>query len=104
MFDNSIIKKTGQMWKLNLAFMLTILGAASLFYGINIADAQPDSLAVSLVLCGIIVALASLIFGIVSIRCPNCKTPWLWQGISGKSSNQWLIWLLSRTECPKCKK
>lgn len=103
MFDNSIIKKTGQMWKLYLSFILLLLGVASLFIGIKIAEIKSHSLAAFLVLGGLIVGLSSLIFGIVSVRCPNCKAPWLWQGMSGQSPGNWLIWLMSRTACPKCK-
>lgn len=104
MFDNSIIKKSGQMWKLQLSFILIVIGGISLLFGIKMTNTQPDSISISLVFGGIIVSLASLIFGIVSVRCPICKAPWLWLGISGKSSGEWLSWLLSRTECPKCNK
>ena len=103
MFDNSIVKKTGQMWKLKLAFLLLLIGGASLFYGLRIMTTKPDALVASLIFGGIVVGIASLIFGCLSVRCPNCKAPWLWQGISGQSSGNWLIWLMSRAECPKCK-
>ena len=103
MFDNSIVKKTRQMWKLNLSFILLLLGSASVFWGIRTAETKTNYLTVILIIGGLIISLSSLIFVIVSVRCPNCKAPWFWQGISGQSPSNWLIWLLARTECPKCK-
>jgi len=103
MFDNSIVKRTGQMWKLYLSFILLLLGSASIFGSIISAKTTSYSLMAILIFGGLIVSLSSLIFVIVSVRCPNCKAPWFWQGISGKSPGSWLLWLMSQTECPKCK-
>jgi uncharacterized membrane-anchored protein len=104
MFDNSIIKKTRQMWKLKLGFSLTLLGAVALFGGIGILNKPPTAMNAILIIGGLVVGLSSFIFLIVAIRCPHCRAPWFWQGISGHSSSNWLAWLISRAECPKCKK
>ena len=103
MFDNSIITKTKQMWKLKLTFLLAIVGGLALFYGIYMInkDGKPD-VVVPFMLGGIVLALGSLVFGSLSVRCPKCKTRWLWEAISKKSSNNWLAWLMAQPVCPSC--
>ena len=100
MFDNSIIKKTGQWWKANIFFLGAIVGGAVMFIGL--ANLEERKLAMTLVLSGIFIVLASFIFGCVLIRCPNCNAPWVWQGVSGKSDKEWLQWVLQQSKCPKC--
>lgn len=100
MFNDSIIKKTGQWWKANILFLGAVIGGAAIFIGL--ANLDERELAMTLVLSGILIGLTSFIFGCVSIRCPNCKALWVWQGVSGKSDKEWLQWLLQQSKCPKC--
>jgi len=100
MFDESIIKKTKQWWKASLAFWGIILSAAMIFIGLTNLENKEHF--ISLVLIGIFIGVLSFIFGCTAIRCPKCNAPWVWLGVSGKSSNEWLHWMLSRSECPKC--
>ena len=69
---------------------------------IGLANLENKELFISLVPIGIIVGVLSFIFGCSAIRCPKCNAPWVWLGVSGKSSSEWLHWLLSRSKCPKC--
>ena len=100
MFNDSIIKKSGQWWKAHIAFWGLVAGGGIMFIGL--ANLDKKELAVSLALVGVILGLASFIYGCLSIRCPNCKARWIWLGVSGKSSNEWVHWLLSRSQCPEC--
>jgi hypothetical protein len=102
MFNISIIKKTGQIWKLNVTFLSLMSGSGLLFYGVHIMDTKPYASVAPLVVGGLIIDLASVIFGCLSVRCPHCKARWLWQAVSSQSPGNWLSWLMSRTECPKC--
>lgn len=101
MFDHSIIKKSKQMWKLKLTFLLTIIGGLAFFYGMQMInkDVQPK-IVVPFMLGGFVLVLGSFIFASLSVRCPVCKNRWLWESISKKSSNDWLAWLLSYSMCP----
>lgn len=101
MFNESIVKKTRQWWKANILFWGVVIGGAILFLGL--ANLEVKELAFTLMLVGIFVGIVSFIFGCVSIRCPNCNAPWVWQGVSGKSHNEWIRWLLNQSECPNCK-
>ncbi len=72
-----------------------------MFYGLANLENKEIGLAYSL--SGMGIGIVSFIFGCVFIRCPNCKAPWLWLGVSGKNTSEWLHWLLTHSECPKCK-
>ena len=74
MFNNSIITKTKQIWKLKLTFLLTIIGGVALFCGIYMInkDMQPG-VVVPFMLGGIVLVFGSLVFGSLSVRCPKCK-------------------------------
>lgn len=100
MFNESIIKKTKQWWKACLAFWGIILGSTMMFIGL--ANLENKELFIRLVPIGIIVGVLSFIFACSAIRCPKCNATWVWLGVSGKSSSEWLHWLLSRSKCPKC--
>lgn len=102
MYNESIIKKTGQWWKANIFFWGAVVGGTIMFIGL--ANLESRALGFSLVLSGIFIGLGTFIYGCVSIRCPNCKSPWVWQGVSGKSHNEWVHWLLKQSKCPNCNK
>ncbi|MFH2048885.1 MAG: hypothetical protein ABIJ12_05520 [bacterium] len=91
MYNNSIIKKSGQLWELCFLTILGAFGSFSLFYGIKTIDIKPDSYTIFFMLSGFIAILISFIFGIVSIRCPKCKSQWFWQGMSKHSVNGWFV-------------
>ena len=100
MFNNSIIKKTGQWWKTNLSFGGTVLGGIVMFYGL--ANLEKSNFSVVLALVGIAIGLASFIFACMSIKCPNCNEKLAWYAVSKKSPNKWLNWLITQPKCPKC--
>lgn len=104
MFDNSILKKTKQMWKLNLTLALATISSLVLMYVINHMTEFNAEIGLTLVGITTTTPMLGLVFASLSIRCPSCKAKWFWMGISGQSSNAWLKWLLTRTECPKCSK
>lgn len=54
------------------------------------------------VLTGTILSIASFLFACLAIRCPSCHTHWAWKAISQEDASEWLMSLMSQTECPKC--
>ena len=100
MFNDSIIKKTNQWWKASLAFWGVVGSNIILVTGLT--NLKNEDLAISLVLTGIIIGITSVTFACSAIRCPICKTPWVWQIINNKKVSEWLHQLLNQSECPKC--
>lgn len=100
MHEESVIRKTGQWWKLILAFCGILAGGFLMFGGRLVLGSTQT--AVFVVIGGVFLGLASFVYGCFAIRCPNCGVRWVWLGVSGKSSGQWLEWLLNQSSCPKC--
>lgn len=89
MFQDSVIRKSGQWWKIHVSFWGEVIGVLVMFYGLANLENKETALVFSL--SGMGIGIFSIIYGWVSIRCPKCKAPWLWLGVSGKSSNEWLL-------------
>jgi len=69
---------------------------------ISLANIENEELFISLVSIGITIGVLSFIFDYSAILCPKCDAAWVWLGVNGKSSSEWLHWLLSHSKCPKC--
>jgi len=91
MLNNSVIKTSGQLWKLSIAIVgLTVGSFAPLFPGLGIS-----------MIAGTVLAVAAYVFGIVTIRCGDCRSLWLWEATKDAS---WYGSLFRKTECPACHK
>lgn len=101
MFENSAVKKTGQLWKWTVSSALVILGAFAMFAGI-VMPADDARTTFVLVIAGLMVAVIGLVLALATIRCPRCRTPWVWWAMKSQSAGTWLVWLMSRTHCPRC--
>jgi hypothetical protein len=100
MYEEPVIRKTGQWWKLGLAFGGVITGGALMFGGLSVLAST--QIAVFAVFSGIFLGMSSFIYACSAIRCPSCGARWIWLGVSRNSSGQWLHWLLNQSSCPKC--
>ncbi|MEZ5564771.1 MAG: hypothetical protein R3F24_04310 [Gammaproteobacteria bacterium] len=68
MLPNSVVTRTGQMWKLVLAIVLMVYG--------SFAPLWP-ALATSWTL-GTIIFCVGYAFGVWYIVCPKCRNRWFW--------------------------
>ena len=102
MFDASMIRKSGQWWKAVASFWLLMFGALVMAWGLTHISIYPPDYVMPVVLAGICLAALGFAFACLAIRCPSCGARWVWMGVSGKSSGQWLSWLLSQSKCPAC--
>ncbi len=98
MLKNSYLSQTGQLWKLQIGLVGLIAGGilalADWFYRWEFAF-----------LCttvGIALGLCSLVWLILSIRCPTCRTRLVWRAMSRAKHNRWLF-ALSSSICPVCR-
>jgi hypothetical protein len=104
LFNHSIIKATGQWWKVLLFGSVSLSGVILLFWGISemLGDASGAHGPV-LAIVGLLSGLFGFFLGLTTIYCPMCRTRWVWLAIKEKDVDQWGRWLLSQSECPTCK-
>ena len=89
MFNNSVISRSGQMWKLMLAVIALLVGSFA-----PLAPATGITMT-----SGTIIAIVGYLFGMVAIRCSSCKQMWFWEA----AKNAGLYGpLFKKNECPNC--
>jgi len=106
----SLLHRTGQLWEFNL--WLSAVMAAGLALGARrwvlsglsyVPDEELRSALEVVVWFGPVpFSFLTSIIALLPIRCPRCKTKWLWRASSTQDSRQWNTCLLSLTECPSC--
>lgn len=94
-----LLERTHQAWKLR-ALMIgsaiaVLLEAAPLVYTFT---KQQATLFAGL---GALVAFTAFAIPFVGLRCPACRSPWMWRAAKQRSTN-WLRWLQSQQVCPDC--
>ncbi len=104
MFNQSIIRSSGQWWKVVISFCSVVIGGLSLLLGLHTLRGNNSNLVIFLILFGILLGLSGIAFAIFAIRCRNCGARWVWLALSKQKYNQWLFWLLSQSKCPTCGK
>jgi Na+/melibiose symporter-like transporter len=101
---SSIIKKSGQSWKMRVSIFGIIISGALMFSGSFIGRTNSQFDLYPLIPVGALIGMLSFIFAIFSIRCPNCKDKWFWRAVSKRDKNNWLIWLENQSNCSECNK
>jgi hypothetical protein len=87
---NSVVARTGQLWKLGLSVLLVLVGSfAPLFAGSGVSWTG-----------GTILVLVGYAFGCLVIRCPACGNRWFWSAALDATHYKPL---LSGSACPVCK-
>jgi hypothetical protein len=104
MFDRSYLKKTGQLWKLQAAAVLTGVGGVPMLLGWSTIEPPPTSSGPALILLvvGTVIIVAAGVWAVWAIACPACRTKLLWRAVAKQSSGLWLHWLVGLTACPSC--
>ena len=102
MFDDSVVVKTGQGWKVLIFGCGSMLSAFSLIAGVTLFDGEETTLALCLVLIGVVSFAGCLVFACFSIRCPHCGARWLWLAVARAGAMDWAFSLASRHVCPVC--
>jgi len=102
LFASSVIRKTGQWWKLAAATWALLIGVSTYLIAKLLPEAPAFALATAVGAVGIVVALFSVVLACYSIRCPSCGARWILLALSGQSVGGWGHWLMSLSACPKC--
>jgi hypothetical protein len=89
MFQESVIRKTQQWWKLLLGvFALGFGSFAPLFDAIRISWTT-----------GTVIACLGYGFAVAFIRCPNCELRWFWRALL---YSEMYAPLFTKPLCPSC--
>lgn len=101
MFDRSIVKKTGQLWKMGVSTAVLALAAGIMFY--EVAGGRQAGGIDGLFWGAAMLAIGAVVWQAVAIRCPVCGLRWFRAPVKGNHHLNWLIWLLKQPDCPRCK-
>jgi hypothetical protein len=94
-----LLVTTRQLRKLYFAGACLMVGI-SLMYLASLFSASV--LLVVLLVAGTSIALAGGLFGLRSVRCPQCNVAWVQWSMGHQPVGSWLHWLLAFSECPGC--
>jgi hypothetical protein len=89
MLENSVIRQSGQAWKLIIAILALLIGSFAPLYAASGISWTTGS----------VIAVAGYAFGVLAIRCANCGSRWFWEAALGNSGYGQLF---SQSKCPKC--
>jgi len=102
MFDESYVKKSGQMWKVYILVGFPVLGMLFVLLALTSLPPSKANSAPLLAVAGIALGLVGSIFACISLRCPKCGTRLLWKALRERSSQSWLHWVMLSKSCPVC--
>jgi hypothetical protein len=90
MSNKSILRTSGQVWKLVIAIAALLLGSV-----------LPAFSATGLSwTAGTILSIAGYAFGVLLIRCPACGARWFWDALMHAEIYKAV---LTKPECPACR-
>ena len=102
-FEHSIIRSTGQIWKVRVwAFGTLVSLAAALVAFFLFPFPRNNVYFLAANLFGTVLIISSLVFAVVSIKCPVCGSRWLWLALYKKHDEGWYDWLAAQSACPIC--
>jgi hypothetical protein len=102
MFRNSVISRTGQTWKVCVAFAAMLVAGGGMVYAqwrIHSLSAEQFLLTM---LGSVALAFTGLAFAFLFVRCPRCRARWFWMAVRTQPSATWLTWLTTLPRCPTC--
>lgn len=96
MFDNSLIKRSGQFWKLSVSLALSIAGGITIFVALTNVDRLVAAAFTLIAVSGVALGVGGLVAGCLLVKCPQCGEKLLLMSIKGKSVVDWLpLWVRS---------
>lgn len=93
--EQSLIRRTGQSWKVVTGFVGMIVGGSIMLAAI-LADHLVGTLA------GIAAVAGAIVGSCLCVRCPLCRDAWVWRAMRTQDASSWVPWLLTLTNCPRC--
>lgn len=88
---SSVLRLTGQYWKLVLGVVVLLVGSLAPLWPASGLDWTS----------GTVLAVAGYAFTCVTVRCPSCKSRWFWQAALDAGI---YAPLFKGSACPACKR
>ena len=100
MLSKSIIVKSGQGWKLVTSFVTFVASWVGIIMLLSNDGGGRQS--VSALMALIVFGFIGLLFAFLAIKCPVCRSHWVWVAANERNKSEWPMWFLKLRECPKC--
>ena len=102
LYANSILRKTGQWPKFLLSLALFFLGGIVMLLSLTNGSNESPELFAAMTMSGAALAMLGFVLGCTTIRCRKCGIRLFWYAVSRQSAQNWLLWLLNESSCPRC--
>lgn len=103
MFAQSLIRRTGQGWKLLVGWLTSALGLVLLALIVGgVLRTNTPAATLGLLVLGVLVGAGGLTWTAVSVRCVACGERLVWRTIRTYGWADWLPQLLAIRDCPRC--
>jgi hypothetical protein len=104
MSNNSFLKQSDQLWKLNLGTLLLVCGFGLVLFPLVARQlfAERQELLILIMITGLLIGLGGGLWAWFSIKCPSCKARLVWLSFTKQFDKNWLLSLVSLTRCPIC--
>jgi hypothetical protein len=99
MFRDSIVQRSGQLWKLTAGLLSQCIGFGIMVVGLRSLD---DPHGFTLTVIGFGTGITAFAAMCAAIRCPVCGMKWFWVAVRTQEHAQWVNWLRTRRVCPQC--
>ena len=107
--NNSLVLKTGQMWKLKVVFGLIFIEFLVLILMVWNFNRPDSDFFTSLGIGALQIRTIFLILGLfilsslfLLIKCPNCHKRPVYRIVSASGANNWIYEIFNFQECPFC--
>lgn len=98
--DESFLRRTGQLWKLNLGWTLATLGALLIVAGWSGAF---EARSVSPYVIGVCISVAGFGWASITIKCHSCGARLFWKAFTEQPVLHAYLWLTTLRVCPGCR-
>lgn len=103
MNEQSVIAASNQTWKIQLSILGVLVGGILIIVE-TLTRAEGEQLSFLVHFGSSFLVVSSFAFACAAIRCPRCKSKWIWQGVNArKGSAGWLLRIMTLRCCPVCR-
>jgi hypothetical protein len=100
--ESSIVRTTGQWWKVSVGIWTIAIGGVVLWSGMAMLGRHAPSYVLWVILGGVALVCAGLAFVCLAVRCPSCHARWVWLSIKGQGVRNFGRVFSELKECPVC--